>query len=125
MKVIPAINAVKAQLAAVQKSVSVHEAVVAEFRAAQAELSRKVGELGVGLADVRANVKILESWMVAMEFAQVPGGSGVSLCSSSAVAPVDVGGVLDSASGTVFMPDMTSADIDRLLGMDGGSTPLY
>jgi len=64
LKVIPAINGLKAQLAAVLKSVSsvsVLETVVTELRASQVELTRKVGELAVKLAYARANVKTLES----------------------------------------------------------------
>jgi len=82
MKVIPAINGLKAQLAAVFKSVSsvsVLEAVVTELKASQEELTRKVGELSVKLADVRANVKTLEGWVVAIEFTQIPGGVGCLL----------------------------------------------
>jgi len=62
LRVIPAINGVKAQLAAVMKSVgsvSVLENAVTKLRASQVELTRKVGELAVKLADVRANVKTL------------------------------------------------------------------
>jgi len=44
---------------------------------------------------------------------------------ASVVAPVSVGGAIISASGTVLMPEMTSSDIDRLLGLDGGSAPMY
>jgi len=101
---------------------------VTELKASQVELTRKVGELAVKLADARANVKTLESWVVAMEFTQILGGSGVPgvpLRTSSVVAPVSVGGAIISASGTGLMPDMTSSDIDRLLGLDGGSAPMY
>jgi len=140
LKVIPAINGLKAQLAAVMKSVgsvSVLETVVAELRTSQAELTRKVGELAVKLADARGNVKTLENWMVAMKFAQLPGGSGVPAVPTHAarvVALVNVGGAsssgldphaLISASGTVLMPELLSSDIDRLLGLDGGSSLLH
>jgi len=100
---------------------------VTELKASQVELTRKVGELSVELVDIRANVKTLEGWVVAMEFTQIPGGSGVPvvpLRTSSFVAPVSVGGAI-SVSGAGLMPDMTSADIDRLLGMDGGSAPMF
>jgi len=140
LRVIPAINGVKAQLAAVMKSVgsvSVLENVVTELRASQVELTRKVGELAVKLADARANVKTLESWVVAMEFTQIPGGSGVPAVptqNASVVAPVSLGGAslsgvgphaIVSASDTVLMPEMSACDIDRLLGLDGGSAHIY
>jgi len=76
LKVIPAINGLKAQLEAVIKiggCVSVLETVVAELRSSQAELTRKVSDLVVKLADTRANVKTLENWVVAMKFTQIPG----------------------------------------------------
>jgi len=91
----------------------------------------------VKLADARANVKTLESWMVAMEFAQIPGGSGVTAVpdhNASVVAPVNVDGASSSgnnphaiigASGTVVMPELSSSDIDRLLGLDGKPSLIY
>jgi len=99
-----------------------------------------VNELVVKLADTRANVKTLENWVVAMEFAQIPGGSGVpaepmyaavvgapdnvvlGVASSSRLDPQ---AVLLSAPGTVIMPELLSSDIDRLLGLDGGSSLIY
>jgi len=140
LKLIPANNGLKAQLVAVMKSVgsvSVLETVVAELRTSQAELNRKVGELVAKLADARANVKTLEDWMVAMEFTQIPGGGGVPavpMHTARVVAPVNVGGAsssgmdphaIISASGTVIMPELSSSDIDRLLGLDGGSSLIY
>jgi len=126
-------------------SVSVLETVVAELRSSQAELTRKVSDLVVKLADTRANVKTLENWVVAMEFTQIPGGSGASAvpmyaarfgapanvvlgsASSSSLDPQAVGlnvGLL-SATGTVTMPELMSSDIDRLLGLEVGASLIY
>jgi len=145
LKVIPAINAVKSQLASLTKTggpVSILEAVVAELRAGQVELTRKVSDLTAKLAETRVVVKSLDNWVVAADFAQLSGLSTVVATAlplrtmmSGAPASVVLGpGSSSSAalkavpySATVIatMPELLSADIDRLLALDGGESLSY
>jgi len=55
--------------------VPVLEAVVAELKAGQVELSRKIDELSAKLTETRAPVKVIDDWTIACEFAQIPRGN--------------------------------------------------
>jgi len=83
LKVIPAINTLKALLVELTTSVAVLpvlEAAVIELKAGQLELARKVGDLTSKLTETRASVKLLDDWTIAAEFAQLPKGAVGSSC---------------------------------------------
>jgi len=129
VKVIPIINALKAQLAGVSVSLAaipVLEAAVAEAKAGQLDLIRKVADLTQKLTETRASVKLLDDWTIAAEFAQLPRvavGSSVQDLSLSSAPPQGVGSVVMSAAVplvlastpvTTSLPELLASDIDRL-----------
>jgi len=81
------------------------------------------------LSETRANVKSLENWVVALEFAQIPGGGGAAdapMYTARPGAPASV--VLGHSSSTSLAPqaapsilatatltELLASDIDRLL----------
>jgi len=129
LKVIPAINALKALLVGLTTTVAVLpvlEAAVVELKAGQLELARKVGDLTSKLTETRVSVKLLDDWTIAAEFAQLPrgvvGSSGQVLILSSA-PPQGVGSVvmsdavplvMASTPVTSSLPELLASDIDSL-----------
>jgi len=132
LKVIPIINALKAQVAGVSVSLSaipVLEAAVAEARAGQVDLARKVVDLTQKLTETRASVKLLDGWMVAAEFAQLPRANVGLVGPCFSVSPAllhdkNLGGevtcfatsqVLAGASCSFSLQELSVAEIDSLL----------
>jgi len=69
LKVIPAINALKAQLVGITNALPVMEASIAELKAGQLDSSRKLAELSRKVTETRASVKFLNDWTIVAEFA--------------------------------------------------------
>jgi len=129
LRVIPAINGLKTQLAALTKiggPVSDLKTAVSELRAGQVELTRKVSDLNSKLAETRAIVKSLDNWVIATDFAQASGCGAVPVYTARGVAPASV--VLGSASASSLAPqafvsapvmttltELLASDIDLLL----------
>jgi len=130
LKVIPAINALKALVVGLTASVSVLpglEAAIVGLKAGQLELAKKVGELTGKLTETRASLKVLEYWAVAAEFAQLSkgtvGASGQVVRLGSAPPP-GVGSVMMEAVvprvvASVYvaplLPELLASDLDGLL----------
>jgi len=127
LKVIPAINALKALLTTTVAALPVLEAAVVELKAGQLELARKVGDLTSKLTETHASVKLLDNWTIAAEFAQIPrgavGSSGQVFKSLSSAPPQGVGSevmsatvppVLASTPVTSSLPELLASDIDSL-----------
>jgi len=131
LKVIPAINALKAMVIGLTKSVaglSVLEATVVELKAGQGELVRKVGDLTGRLTETRASVKLLDDWAIAAEFAQLPkvvvGTPSSQISRLGAASPLVVGGVdmgaavpqvMSSVYVAPLLPELQASDLDSLL----------
>jgi len=129
LRVIPAINGLKTQLAALTKNggpVSNLETAVSELRAGQVELARKVSDLTSKLAETRAIVKSLDNWVIATEFAQASGCGAVPVYTARGAAPTSVvpGSApvsslalqaFVSAPVTTTLPELLASDIDLLL----------
>jgi len=75
LKVIPAINALKAQLVGLTNALPVMEAAIAELKAGQLDSARKLAELSRKVTETRASVKFLNDWTIAAEFAQLSRGA--------------------------------------------------
>jgi len=128
LRVIPAINGLKTQLAALAKDggpVSNLETAVSALKAGQVELARKVSDLTTKLAETRAIVKSLDNWVIATEFAQASVCGAVPLYAAKGTAPASVvpGSVpgsslvlqsLVSAPVTTTLPELLASDIDLL-----------
>jgi len=130
LKVIPAINALKALVVGLTTSVSVLpvlEAAIVELKAGQLELARKVGDLTGKLAETRASVKLLDDWAIAAEFAQLSkgtvGASGQVVRLGSAPPPgvgsVVMEAVVPRVVASVYvaplLPELLASDLDGLL----------
>jgi len=130
LKVIPAINALKALVVGLTTSVSVLpvlEAAIVDLKAGQLELAKKVGELTGKLTETRASVKVLDDWTIATEFAQLSRGVVGSSCQAlrpNSATPQGVGSLVTSAAVPVVMasvyvapvlPELQASDLDSLL----------
>jgi len=126
LKVIPAINVMKAQLVGMTNGLPVMEASKAELKAGQLDSSRKLAELSRKVTEMCASVKYLNDWTIAAEFAQLPKGavgSSGQVFSLSTAPPQGVGIVMMSAAvpkvlaSTLVnpsLPELLASDIDSL-----------
>jgi len=125
LKVIPAINALKAQLVVITNTLQVMEASIAELKAGQLDSSGKLAERSRKVTETCASVKCLNDWTIAAEFAQLPkcavGSSGqvfilygppqgVGSVMMSAAVPQ----VLASTPVNPSLPELLASDIDSL-----------
>jgi len=122
LKVIPIINALKAQFAGMLVSLAaipLLEAAVAGAKAGQVDLTRKVLDLTQKQSETRASFKLLDDWTIAAEFDQLPSSRAVSSVpvygldgvGKSVAAPHALG----SAPVTMPLPELLASDIDSLL----------
>jgi len=90
------------------------------------ELNRKVSDLHSKLAEMRAIVKSLDSWVIATDLAQASGCRDVPVYAARVVVPASV--VLGSASVSILAPqalvsapalapltELLASDLDLLL----------
>jgi len=125
LKVIPAINALKAQLVGLTASLPVMEAAIGELKAGQQDSARKLEELSRKVTEMRASVKFINDWIIAFEFVQLPRGvvgSNGPLYSLSAGSQ-SAGGVAATAAiqqalvvppVTTLLPELLASEIDSL-----------
>jgi len=127
VRVIPAINALKGQLAGLVNSLPVMEAAVRELRAGLQDGARKLDELSRKLTETRASVKYLNEWTIAADYDKLSRGAvgssghayslsvapphGVDAVAMSTAVPQVLGSTLDAS----LLHELLASDIDSLL----------